>query len=111
MPIALAQSHQTQKHQSCTLAKPQNAETSILYTHKAVTSKSLCHTQNHAFGLVPMKRYSALFGAPDFCPQVPKVPVLLGFSHTHSFTLDIHTTHSTCNEVMSLMSYMYFTKL
>ena len=35
---------------------------------------------------------------------------LLGLLYIQSFTLDINTTVSTCNELMSLMSYMYFTK-
>ena len=35
-------------------------------THQALTSKSLCQGKNHAFGLVSSKRYSAVFGTPDF---------------------------------------------
>lgn len=83
------------KHLSCTLAKPQKPETSILCTREVPTSISFTRGRNPPSGLVPTKRYFGNFSTSHFYPKTPKVPYLLDFSHTYSFTLVINTTHST----------------
>jgi len=97
-----------EKHQYRPLAKPQNAETSILYTRRAPTSISSTRARNLPSGLVPAKRYFDGFRTLAFCSQAPKSPVLLDFLHTQSFTLDINTTVSTCNESLIPMSGLCF---
>lgn len=47
--------------QPCQIQKASNLTTreqptSNLTTRQALTSKSLCHVQNHAFGLIPTER-------------------------------------------------------
>ncbi len=64
-------------------------------TRQTMTSKSLCHVQNHAFGLVSTERYFCDFHTPDFSEQTSKSPYLMDFFHTHFSTLDINTTVST----------------
>lgn len=69
-----------------------------------MTSKSLCRVQDHAFGLIPTKRYFHDFHISVFYSQTSKSPYLLDFSRTYSFTLDINTTVSTWPELPLLMS-------
>jgi hypothetical protein len=80
-------------------------------THQKLTSKSLCHVQNHAFGLVSTDRYFHDFHTSDFCSKISKSPYLLGFSHTYFSTLDINTTVSTWLELLDLMSLADFLNL
>lgn len=45
---------------------------SKLTTRQTPTSKSLCHVQNHAFGLVPTKRYFHVFRSMGFVTMCAK---------------------------------------
>ena len=65
-------------------------------TRKPMLSKSLCHVQNHAFGLVSLSRYFHDFYSSDYCAQAPKSLYLQASYYSYSFTLDINTTVSTC---------------
>ena len=73
-------------------------------------SKSLCHVQNHTFGLVPTNRYFHDSNKSDFCSKPPESLYLQASYYPYSFTLDINTTVSTWLELMALMSY-YFARL
>ena len=90
-------STKSEKHLNRPLTKPQKPKTSKSTTRQTLTSKSLCHVENHAFGLVPTKRYFDDFNTSIFCPKTSETPYLLGFSHTRQFTLVINTTRSTCS--------------
>lgn len=83
----------------------QNQKTSNLLSRESLTSNLLCHVQNHAFGLIPTKRYFHDFHTSDFYPQTSKIPYIKAFSRPYSFTLDINTTHSTWLERTVLMSF------
>jgi len=54
---------------------------SKLTTRQAPTSKSLCHVENHAFGLVPTKQYFHDFYTSEFYSQTAKIPYIKVFSH------------------------------
>ena len=101
-------STKSEKHLNRPLTKPQKPKTSKSTTRQTLTSKSLCHVENHAFGLVPTKRYCDDFNTSIFCPKTSETPYLLGFSHTRQFTLVINTTHSTWPEFRQPMSVGQF---
>lgn len=90
--ILFTQPCQIQKTSKSTTREPL---TSNLTTRQTMTSKSLCHVQNHAFGLVSTNRYFYDFYTSDFYPQMLKSPYLLDFLHIYFSTLVINTTHST----------------
>lgn len=58
-------------------------------------SKSLCHVQNHAFGLVSTNRYFHDFHTSDFYSEIPESLYFKAFLHTHYLTLVIKVTVST----------------
>ena len=58
-------------------------------------SKSLCHVQNHTFGLVPTNRYFHDSNKSDFCSKPPESLYLQASYYPYSFTRDINITHST----------------
>ena len=67
-------------------------------------SKSLCHVQNHTFGLVPTNRYFHDSNKSDFCSKPPESLYLQASYYPYSFTLDINTTVSTWLDCSRLMS-------
>ena len=88
----LTQPCQIRKTSKSTTRKPMLSKST---TRQTLTSKSLCHVQNLAFGLVPSKRYFAVFGTSDFYLKAPGSLYLKAFLHTYFSTLDINTTVST----------------
>ena len=73
-------------------------------TRKPMLSKSLCHVQNHTFGLVPTNRYFHDSNKSDFCSKPPESLYLQASYYPYSFTLVINTTVSTWNDRSILMS-------
>ena len=67
-------------------------------------SKSLCHVQNHTFGLVPTNRYFHDSNKSDFCSKPPESLYLQASYYPYSFTLVINTTVSTWPDCFGLMS-------
>jgi hypothetical protein len=65
-------------------------------TRKPMLSKSLCHVQNHDFGLVPANRYFHVFITSIFHSQTLESLCLQASYYTCLLTLDINTTVSTC---------------
>ena len=74
-------------------------------TRKPMLSKSLCHVQNHAFGLVSTNRYFHDFHTSDFYSEIPESFYFKAFLHSYLSTLDINTTVSTCLESTIKMSW------
>ena len=64
-------------------------------TRKRMLSKSLCHVQNHAFGLVPANRYFHVFITSNFHSQTLESLCLQASYYDYWLTLDINTTVST----------------
>ena len=65
-------------------------------TRKRMLSKSLCHVQNHAFGLVPANRYFHVFITSNFHSQTLESLCLQASYYDYWLTPDINTTVSTC---------------
>ncbi len=101
---------QPQQNQKTSKSTTQKHPTSILTTRQTMTSKSLCHVQNHAFGLVSAKRYFHIFITSIFHSQTFESLCLQASYYTYLLTLVINTTVSTCNDPSGLMFYTVSTR-